>query len=87
MGDIIWVLVPVTALCIPIVAILTRHQQKMAELLRSGHAQLPQQTQGEIAHLQREVAQLKQIVSQQSILIDDLTDLKKGLNPTNPPNH
>lgn len=72
-------IIPVTALMIPIVAILTNHQRKMAELLHrnSGDNQL-------IANLQREVYELRQLVHQHAVVIDDL-GMGRSLPPTSGP--
>lgn len=62
------ILIPIVALMIPIVAILTMHQRKMAEMMRQSH---PQGNPHELAELRRDVQQLKEIVSQQAIQMDD----------------
>lgn len=54
----------------PIIAILTGHQRKMAELMRQ---QQPQVTYNpETQALREEIRELKQLVYQQSIAIDNL---------------
>jgi len=56
---------------VPITAILTYHQRKMAEIIhRSGEPQLA----GEIANLRGDIAQLKQLVHQQMIALDSSTN-------------
>jgi hypothetical protein len=68
-------LVPLAAITlifgIPIVAILTAHQRKMAELLNR-----PPQGQAmnnpEVSQLRYEVSELKQRMDQQTIILDDL---------------
>lgn len=69
---------------IPIVAILTAHQRKMAELIHSKG-----QTQNEIAPLVHEVermktelAYLRQKVNEQSIQLDDLQPLGRMSSTT-----
>lgn len=64
-------IIPVMALLIPIVAILTYHQRKMAEIIHrnGGENQL-------IANMQREIHELRQQVHQQTVALDDL-----GLKP------
>lgn len=62
-------LVPITALLIPIVAILVKHQQRMAEII---HGTARQQGDAEIAQLRSEVYELKQLVHQQMISVDSL---------------
>lgn len=71
--DIFPFLIPLVIFMIPIVAILTSHQRKMAELLHgSGQQLLPSP---EIEALRREVLELKQIVHQQTIAIDSIRQL------------
>lgn len=60
-------LVPLAFFMIPIVAILTGHQRKMAEIL--SRRQQPVET-GETAALRQEVAELKDMLRQQMILQD-----------------
>ena len=64
----------------PIVWILTKHQQKMAQILNQGNTQqLPPQNQD----ARREMAELREIVNQQTIALDSLaksqTELKSAL--------
>jgi hypothetical protein len=61
---------------IPIVAILSQHQQKMASILHSG-----QNNNGEIEALRREIQELKQLVHQQAIAVDSFVDTQRKLNP------
>jgi hypothetical protein len=60
-------IIPVMALLIPIVAILSHHQRKMAEIIHrnTGDNQL-------IANLQRELFELRQLVHQHAVALDDL---------------
>ncbi|MBC8065955.1 MAG: hypothetical protein H7Y17_14070 [Chlorobia bacterium] len=51
----------------PIVWILTKHQQKMATIMRQD------QTQGNSVEIQRELASLREIVHQQTIAIDNIS--------------
>lgn len=60
--------IPLLALLIPIVAILVHHQQKMAQIMRGSDPN----TFAAIDALRREVADLRQLVGQQSIALDDL---------------
>jgi hypothetical protein len=55
---------------IPIVAILTRHQQKMALILRDNRGF---EGNAELASLRAEVARLTQAVHQQTIALDNLS--------------
>jgi len=79
--DFIWAIIPVTALMIPIVAILTYHQRKMAEIMhRSG---------GEnhlIANLQREIYELRQQLNAHTVVLDDL-GMRPSVTPLEIPPH
>lgn len=66
---ILGVMIPILVLMIPIVAILTRHQQKMAEIMAHGHAVEGGQ---EIYALRRELAEMRELMHQQAIAIDTL---------------
>jgi ubiquinone biosynthesis protein UbiJ len=63
----------VLALLIPIVAMLTYHQRKMAEIMRkdSNQSSLPS---AETMQLSHEVAQLREVVSSLAINVDNLKD-------------
>ncbi len=74
------VVVPLGIFMIPIVAILTKHQQKMAELMHHGG-----QDNQLIANLQREVYELRQMVIQHAVALDDIGMGRGSLPPTNPP--
>lgn len=65
--DLLGVLIGLVALLIPIVAILTRHQQRMAELLRGSQ---PQLQNDQVEQLRREISDLRQVVHQQTIALD-----------------
>jgi hypothetical protein len=80
MENILPFMIPITALMIPIVAILTQHQRRMAEIMRQN---TPQGVH-EIAELRREVAQLKEIVNQQALQMDDFLT-KQGQLMAPPP--
>jgi hypothetical protein len=57
----------------PVIWILTKHQQKMTQLLNGGGGGGPQQSVlPQQAELQRDMVELKQIVNQQTILLDNL---------------
>ncbi|HEY0866217.1 MAG TPA: hypothetical protein VGE01_02495 [Fimbriimonas sp.] len=76
--DIFPFLIPLVIFMIPIVAILTTHQRKMAELM---HRNPSQQYNPEIAALRQEVMELKQLIYQQSIAMDNLTALQARSTP------
>jgi hypothetical protein len=60
-------MIPLALLMIPIVAILTRHQQKMAEILHGvSHS-------SELQELRREVTELRAIVQNQTYAIESVT--------------
>lgn len=68
-GEIIPVVAIVATFSVPLIAILVHHQRKMAELIHRNHA--PQMVSPEVEMLRREVAELKQLVQQQTIALDD----------------
>ena len=75
--DIMPFVIPIVLFMIPIVWILTSHQRKMAELLHGTRQNnLPNP---EVDMLRREVQELKQIVHQQTIAIDNLKQLPSGV--------
>lgn len=63
------VLVAIVAMLIPIVAILTAHQRKMAEIIHQNQAR---QGYGEIETLRQEMRELKQLIHQQAISLEDI---------------
>jgi len=84
------VLIPVVALMIPIVKILTSHQQKMAELI---HGKQQEQAQiaplmHEIQSMRAELQHLRESQNVQQIEMDDLKGLRSGAlsNPPSVPN-
>lgn len=64
-------LIPLFALAIPIVAILSAHQQKMAQLYRQGH-EADSQTVAEMNQLREELRQLRESMSGLIFKIEDL---------------
>lgn len=68
--DVLPYLIPIIIFMIPIVAILTTHQRKMAELV---HRNPTPNSNGEIDALRREVQELKEIVHQQTLAIDNIS--------------
>lgn len=69
---VIAMFVPVIGMMIPIVAILVRHQQRMAEIIHSGQA-TSGPLQAQIDTMRREIAELRQLVHQQTIALDTLS--------------
>ena len=82
-------LIPIVAIVctfsIPVVAILVHHQRRMAELIHQNHVKA-NQPNAEVAALRQEVAQLRQLMHEQAIALDDIrsqTRALAGANPTN----
>lgn len=74
---ILGVMIPVIALIIPIVAILTKHQMNMAQIIHG--RPLNEANQGvpilnDQSQLQEEVRQLRELMHQQAITLDNLRD-------------
>jgi hypothetical protein len=71
------VMIPIIALIIPIVAILTKHQMKMAALI---HGKTIDENSNVIAsnsndsQVSQEVRQLRELMHQQTIALDNLRD-------------
>lgn len=63
------------AASVPIVAILTAHQRKMAEIIHGNGGQDPDA----VVRLSNEVAELRQLVTQQAIALDDLSTMNRRL--------
>lgn len=66
-SDELALFIPILAVVAGIVAILARHQQKMAMII---HGSTNRQSTDEIAQLRQEVYELKQMVHQQMIALD-----------------
>jgi hypothetical protein len=73
-GEMIPIIAIVSTFSVPVIAILVHHQRKMAELI---HRQHPASVapSPEVEMLRREVAELKQLVQQQTIAMDDVRAL------------
>ncbi len=65
--EIVAIIIGGITMLIPIVFILTKHQQKMATILRQDQAQ------GHAAEVQMELAALREVVHQQTIAIDNIS--------------
>ncbi len=74
--DMLALMIPIIALLIPIVAILTVHQQKMAKII---HGELGPQGKAELEAMRAEMHQLRMLVTQQAIEIDDLKSNRSTL--------
>ncbi len=73
------VLIPIVGMMIPIVYILAKHQQKMAEIVHSNRVPTP-----EVESLRHEVAEMKALLHQQVIALDARGN-SPGLGPKSPP--
>jgi hypothetical protein len=71
-------MIPITALMIPIVAILVSHQQKMAQLIHSGQRN-PQQD-AELNALRDEVRALRETVGSQALLLESVNRRVLGVD-------
>jgi len=73
-SDIAPILITGIIMLIPIVSILVRHQQKMAMIMRQGPQAVDQRSSYEAETMRREMAELKSLMHQQAIAIDNLTN-------------
>jgi uncharacterized membrane protein (DUF106 family) len=84
-----WFLIPLFAIVatfsIPIVAILMAHQRRMAEIIHQQHAQAYQQSP-EILALRQEVHELRQLIHEQTIAMDDIRTQTRALANSQRPN-
>jgi hypothetical protein len=71
---VIGVFIPIIIFMIPIVAILTSHQQKMATILRS------QTASPELDLLRQEISEVKSLAYQQALALDSLTRALEARN-------
>lgn len=70
-GAIIPIIAIVCVFSVPIIAILVHHQRKMAELIHRNHSQAIQPS-AEVQALRHEIGELRQLLHQQTITLDDL---------------
>jgi hypothetical protein len=66
------VVVPVCLLAIPVIAILTSHQRKMAQLIYTRHVDGSDKLQERVAHLELEVQEVKDRLNASAIENDRL---------------
>lgn len=71
--ELVAIIIGGITMMIPIVYILTKHQQKMATILRQD------QIQGNATEVHRELAALREIVHQQTIAIDNVSRAQADL--------
>lgn len=73
-GDLFEAIGPVVAtiavFSIPIIAILTAHQRKMTELLHRNNPQHDVNTQAQLAHMQRQIDEIKGLLQEHIIAQD-----------------
>jgi hypothetical protein len=70
----------IVLLLIPLVVILTSHQRKMAEMIHGKRTQLPNP---EVETLRKEMAEVRELLHQQMIAIDNLSRINAPLNGHN----
>lgn len=76
-GETLALFIPILALIIPIVAILTKHQQQMAAILnKQGNAETE-----DVAQLRRELSEVKALLQNQTIALDNLSGHKELQSP------
>ena len=68
--NVVGIMVVAMALLVPIIVTLSRHQQKMAMIFRNS----PQGNEDMVGRLTVEVAELRSLVTQQALAIDNLAD-------------
>ena len=73
-------MIPIIALMIPIVAVLTKHQQRMAEIIHNNQGQ-NQLVGEEVAAIQKEIRELKALIHQQAIAIDNVATPRMSAPP------
>jgi len=69
-----FLLIPIMIFMIPIIAILTSHQQKMAKLIHGNQSenQMNAAILQELQAMRAEVAHLREVVNQQALAVDDI---------------
>lgn len=72
MEDFLGIMLAALALVIPIVAILSTHQQKMAQILRENNVPNINSNADEVAMLRAELGQMRQQMNQMAITLDDV---------------
>lgn len=69
----------VCVFAIPVIAILTTHQRKMAMLFRQDLNRAPLPQRNEFLHLSHELDQLKQRLNEQALLLDTIADQQRQI--------
>ena len=75
---ILGVCIPLFALSIPIVKILTNHQKEMAQTFAQQHMAMNAHSP-EVAQVREDVRLLREQLNQQSILLDDIRTQSRNL--------
>lgn len=70
MDGAIWILIPLTALMIPISAIWTSHVRELAKIRSKGGENLNAASEARIAALQKEVAELRDTSTKFDVALD-----------------
>jgi len=82
-GELIPIVAILMTFSIPLVAILVNHQRKMAELIHQNHI-ASMQPNAETEAMRRELSEMKQLIHQQTIAMDDLRS-QLGTRQATPP--
>jgi hypothetical protein len=81
---IIALMIPIFALAIPIVVVLTNHQRKMAEIIHQTHANNNVQPVAELEAIRMELQNMRMQMNQHTIALDDLRTQQQQLPPSMP---
>jgi hypothetical protein len=65
--DQLGVMIPIVALTIPIVAVLSKHQQRMTEIIRGQHNST---LENDVAAMKQELAYLRGLVQNQTLALE-----------------
>ena len=76
--EILMVLITGLFVLIPVVAILTKHQRKMAEIIHKNAAP-DEETRAVIARLEREVQELRARQADMIVRLDDTTEVQRRI--------
>lgn len=68
--DQLALMIPIVALCIPIVKIWTNHQHKMAEIKAQSGTTLPASVQSDLSEIKRELASLRDTTTKFDMTFD-----------------
>ncbi len=89
--DLVAIILPLAAFSIPIIAIMAKHQQRMATLIHGAgggaDARLSQrmdEVESQVASSRAEIQEIKQLLIQQTLAIDSMKGLPLGGPPDAP---